>query len=275
MTSRAAKTIEAFGDEWHRFDQLHLSDQEFEVIYNSYFSVLPKHCINIRSSIADVGAGSGRFAQMNARKCMRLVAFEPSKAVELCRKKLSSFSNATVIKATIEQIPSEFENNFDLVYCLGVLHHTDSIRCSLEKVCTLVKPAGYILLYIYYNFDNRSHFFKTIWVISNIVRLIVARLPQRVKYVVSDVLAVLVYFPLAKISAFAEALGLDVASIPLSTYRKYSFKTMRTDSLDRFGTRIEHRMSREQLAHELSRLGFVDIKFSEKVPFWTVSAMKA
>ena len=154
------------------------------------------------------------------------------------------------------------------------MHHTDSIRRSLEKVCTLLKPKAYILLYIYYNFDNRSLLFRVVWTMSNIVRLVVSKLPNRVKYIVADTLAALVYYPLAKASALAESFGFNVSSIPLSTYRKYSFKTMRTDSLDRFGTRIEHRMSKNQLEFELSRLGFTNIKFSQKVPFWTVYAVK-
>ena len=272
--SRSSRTIDAFGDEWLRFDQSHLSDKEFEIIYNSYFSVLPSEAINLTSVVADVGAGSGRFARVNANRCKKIVAFEPSKAADLCKQKLSRFSNASVVKSTIEDISSDYEEMFDVVYCLGVLHHTESIRQSLEKVSTLVKANGWILLYVYYNFDNKSRLFRAIWAVSNILRLALSRFPQRIKYIVADLLAAVVYFPLARLSAVVETFGQDVSSIPLSTYRKYSFNTMRTDSLDRFGTRIEHRMSKSQLTHELSRLGFKDIRFSKKVPYWTVCAIK-
>lgn len=203
-----------------------------------------------------------------------MIAFEPSKAATLCKRRLESHDNAYVLQSTIQDIPKSFEKMFDLVYSLGVLHHTDSIRVSLEKLSTLVKPGGHILLYIYYSFDNRSALFKAIWIASNNVRLIVSGLPKDLKYIVADILAALVYLPLAKISALAEKLGFNVSSFPLSTYRKYSFKTMRTDSLDRFGTRIEHRISKQQLEYELSRNGFTNITFSDNVPYWTVCALK-
>ena len=44
--------------------------------------------------------------------------------------------------------------------------------------------------------------------------------------------------------ACAERLGTDVRHFPLSAYRDRSFYTMRTDALDRFGTRLERRFSR-------------------------------
>lgn len=274
MSDRVKKTIEGFGDEWLRFDQSHLSNHEFSVIYDSYFSVLPKGCIDSSSLVADIGAGSGRFALINAPKCNKIVAFEPSNAATLCQEKLKQFPNATVISSTIDEIPIHFHSNFDLVYCLGVLHHTASIRSSLEKISKLVKPGGYILLYVYYNFDNKSLVFRAIWFVSNLIRLFVSRLPSKIKYIIADAFAVLIYLPLAKISASLEAFGFDVSSIPLSTYRKYSFQTMRTDSLDRFGTRIEHRISKMQLHNELSRIGFTNIRFSNNVPYWTVCALK-
>ncbi len=274
MSTREEKTIEAFGDEWSRFNQHHLSNREFNIIYDSYFSILPDGCISTEAILADVGAGSGRFADINASKCKELIAFEPSKAATVCKNRLDSHDNAYVLQSTIQDIPKSFEKMFDLVYSLGVLHHTDSIRVSLEKLSTLVKPGGHILLYIYYSFDNRSPLFKAIWMASNNIRLVVSGLPKSLKYIVADILAALVYLPLAKISRLAEKFGFNVSNIPLSTYRKYSFKTMRTDSLDRFGTRIEHRMSKQQLEYELSRNGFTNITFSDNVPYWTVCALK-
>ena len=45
-----------------------------------------------------------------------------------------------------------------------------------------------------------------------------------------------------------ERLGCDVSGWPLSAYRALSFYSMRTDALDRFGTRIEHRMTRSEIS---------------------------
>jgi hypothetical protein len=61
---------------------------------------------------------------------------------------------------------------------------------------------------------------------------------------------------------------MDVTNFPLSGYRVLSYYTMRTDALDRFGTRLEHRFSRRQIREMLEAAGFVDIVFHDGEPFW-------
>jgi hypothetical protein len=77
-----------------------------------------------------------------------------------------------------------------------------------------------------------------------------------------------VYYPLARGAALAERLGMDVDHWPLSAYdRRRSFDMMRTDSLDRFGTRLEKRYSRDQMEALLHDAGLTDIRFCSSV-FW-------
>lgn len=45
-------------------------------------------------------------------------------------------------------IPKEWHNKYDLVFDIGVLEHTADIFQSLENVCNLTKPGGWILLYL-------------------------------------------------------------------------------------------------------------------------------
>jgi len=54
----------------------------------------------------------------------------------------------------------------------------------------------------------------------------------------------------------------------LTIYRRQGFYTMRTDALDRFGTRLEQRFTRDEIKHMMKAAGLVDIRFSEKMPFW-------
>ena len=91
---------------------------------------------------------------------------------------------------------------------------------------------------------------------------------------VTDVLAVLVYYPLARLSLVAERLGLTVASIPLSYYRNHSFYTMRTDSRDRFGTPLEKRFTRKEIASMMGAAGLNEVRFSERAPYWCAVGIK-
>ena len=50
---------------------------------------------------------------------------------------------------------------------------------------------------------------------------------------------------------------------------------MRTDALDRFGTRLEHRMTRRQIQSMMQKAGLRDIRCSNEVPFWCAVGRKA
>ena len=71
-----------------------------------------------------------------------------------------------------------------------------------------------------------------------------------------------------------DKLGIHSGNIPLSTYKKTSFYTMRTDALDRFGTRLEQRFTKKEIHSMMIDAGLTDIEFSNKVPFWTALGYK-
>ena len=63
-------------------------------------------------------------------------------------------------------------------------------------------------------------------------------------------------------------MGLNVSKFPLSTYSNRSFYAMRTDALDRFGTRLEQQFSRHQIKVMMEQAGLERVKLSESEPFW-------
>ena len=87
-------------------------------------------------------------------------------------------------------------------------------------------------------------------------------------------IALLIYFPLAKLSYILDKTGVRVKSIPLSFYRNSSFYTMRTDSLDRFGTPLEKRFTKEEIRIMMKKAGFVKITFLEGEPYWVCLGYK-
>jgi hypothetical protein len=68
---------------------------------------------------------------------------------------------------------------------------------------------------------------------------------------------------------------MNVGGVPLSAYRNASFYTMRTDALDRFGTRLEQRFSRPQIEHMMAAAGLTNIRFSDKEPYWVACGVRA
>ena len=69
-------------------------------------------------------------------------------------------------------------------------------------------------------------------------------------------------------------MGFNVRNFPLSAYRNRSFYTMCTDALDRFGTSLENRFSRDQIKFMMKQSGLERIVFSEQEPFWCAVGYK-
>ena len=95
--------------------------------------------------------------------------------------------------------------------------------------------------------------------------------PPRPKQLVTDLIALTVYWPL-----FASPLAVVDCPwlLPLSYYRHCSFYTMRTDARDRFGTPLEQRFSRAQISQMCISAGLVDLRFSSHAPYWCVVASR-
>ena len=109
----------------------------------------------------------------------------------------------------------------------------------------------------------------------NTFSLATVKLKVSVQYCVSYFLALFIYLPLARISLAIEFLGIKVNSIPLSYYSNKSFYTMRTDSLDRFGTRLEKRFSKSEIKLMMKEAGLERIKFSDSEPYWVALGYKS
>ena len=56
--------------------------------------------------------------------------------------------------------------------------------------------------------------------------------------------------------------------IPLSYYVGKSMNIIRNDALDRFGTPLEKRFSKETIRQMMNDCGLTDVVFSEKMPYW-------
>lgn len=267
-------TVESFGEEWSKFNSF--NEQEISQIGNDYFDIVSEKMLNQHSYVLDVGCGTGRWTKYVAERAEFVEAVDPSQAVISAANLLRDQKNVRVTQASVETIPFA-DNSFDFVFSLGVLHHIPDTFAAMQSCVNKVKVGGYFLIYLYYNLDNRGIFYKLLFQISNIFRVIISKLPQKLKAFVCDLIAVFVYVPfvlLSKIVAKTPFLRKFVEYIPLSYYRKVTFNVIRNDALDRMGTPLEQRFSRTQVEEMLRKTGLTNIQFSNKAPYWHAVGQK-
>jgi SAM-dependent methyltransferase len=261
-------TVSGFGDEWTRFDQTALSPEELVRQFNGYFDIFPWHQLAPDAEGFDFGCGSGRWARLVAPRVGRLFCFDgSSEAAGVAARVLASQPNCTVAVATLETLPLA-DDSMDFGYALGVLHHIPDTGAALRQCVRKLRMNAPFLVYLYYRFDNQPRWYAALWRLSEAVRFIVSRSPRPVRYILSQLLAGLVYLPLARFARLAERAGFNVHSFPLAIYRDRSFYSLRTDALDRFGTRLEQRFTRAEIEAMMRAGGLTDIVFSDHAPFW-------
>ena len=267
MSNVDIKTVEGFGDEWERFDQSALNERERNEIFSGYFAIFPWDVLPPNAVGCDIGCGSGRWAKLVAPRVGHLHCVDPSVAIDVAKRNLVGQPNVSFHQAGVDDLPLA-DGSMDFGYSLGVLHHIPNTAAAMTACVKTLKPGAPFLVYLYYAFDNRPAWFRAIWKASDLVRRVVANQPHGLRYFLSQILAVTLYWPLARAASLAERAGLNVENWPLTAYRGLSFYTMRTDALDRFGTQLEQRFTRAEIDAMMRASGLENIQFSEKPAFW-------
>ncbi len=267
------KLITDFGNEWSSFDQINLSLEEKKKIFNDYFSIFPKNFLNKSNKGFDLGSGSGRWAYFIAPHVRELICIEPSKAIEVSKINLSQFNNIKFLREKVSNLSIKNES-MDFGYSLGVLHHIIDTEEALKICVNKLKIGAPFLLYLYYNLDNKPFIFRIIYKISNILRLLISRLPFFFKKTICTIIAISIYYPLARICKFLKYFKISTKNIPLSYYSDKSFYIMQNDSLDRFGTKIEKRYSKKEITEMMIASGLTNIFFKDGFPYWVSIGFK-
>tara|TARA_B100000614_G_C14534407_1_gene487842 strand:+ start:758 stop:1588 length:831 start_codon:yes stop_codon:yes gene_type:complete len=268
------KVADDFGAEWEKYDQSALDENQLKIAWNQYFKIFPFNKLVSNAEGFDMGCGSGRWAKFVAPLVGKLNCIDPSvRALNVAKKNLFEFENISFINASVSDDMLPFESQ-DFGYCLGVLHHIPDTKKGIESCAKALKKGAPFLLYLYYNFENRSFVFKFIWKITDFIRKIISSLPSKLKMLVCYLIALFIYYPLARISLIFTKLKINPKFMPLSDYKDKKFYFMKTDALDRFGTSLEKRFSRQEITEMLENAGFENINFSNEMPYWVCISSK-
>ena len=272
-----ARTTEGFGLEWSTFTQnsSDLTTEERQRLFDQYFGIFPWSDLPRDAQGLDAGCGTGRWGALVAPRVGRLHLLDASpQALEVARQNLAHAGNVEFHLASVGDIPLP-DRGLDFAYSLGVLHHVPDTLGAIRHIASKLKPGAPFLIYLYYALDNRPVWFRAVWKATNAARLVISRFPAWGKLATSQLIAAMVYWPLAKLCALLNSAGLSTKSIPLEAYKDCSFYTMRTDAYDRFCTALEKRFTRAEIENMLTSAGFDRVKFLEDVPFWCAVARRA
>ncbi|MEK6648959.1 MAG: class I SAM-dependent methyltransferase [Actinomycetota bacterium] len=276
--NRDEHVISHFGGEWKVFNYLDAEQlEEVQEQFGAYIRPLPKEVLDKTDLlIGDFGAGSGRWAHFLLDYAKELWLVEPgTESFALLRERFVKNEKVHLLNETVSE-NSVPEESLDLAVSLGVLHHVPDTLRGIQDIYKKMKPGGYFLCYLYYALENKPFIYRLIWKLSNGFRFFISKLPYVARRIVCELIAAVIYFPLARMSKLLSKVGISSQNIPLHHYQDMTFYVMRNDAYDRFGTSLEQRFTKEQITQLLDKAGFdlSTLVFSNDEPFWTFSVVK-
>jgi ubiquinone/menaquinone biosynthesis C-methylase UbiE len=272
------RVTRGFGREWSTFrqDSDHLSQQQRQAIFEDYFRIFPWHLLPPGGGVGlDVGCGTGRWSMLLAPRVQHLHLLDPSAdALNVARENLRGMNNVSYHLQGVAAIPLP-PKSLDFAFSLGVLHHVPDTEAAIAAIADKLKLNAPFLVYLYYALDNRPIWYRLLWRVTDLTRLVVSRLPHPLRLAISQTVAALIYWPLARVARLMSQRGRQASALPLSYYADKSFYVIRTDAYDRLCTRLEKRFRRDEIERMLTRAGFKNVTFSNKQPFWCAVGTKS
>ena len=262
--------VEGFGEEWSRFSNEELDIDELQQMFGLYTDLFPWDDLPDNAEGFDAGCGSGRWARFFAPRVGRLHCIDASKsALDVARRTLAAQPNVEFRHEDLSALGLK-DASCDFGYALGVFHHIPDTERAMAACTAKLKPGAPFLVYLYHDLGDRAWSQRCLLRVVSAARFVIARLPSKIRWLVTDALAIVIYWPLARVARLVERFGGEPSFLPLFQYRHRSFYVMRNDALDRFGTRLEKRYGKEEVRDLLEDAGLENVVFSEGPPWWVV-----
>ncbi len=196
--------------------------------------------------VLDVGVGAGRYADVVSRWGAEVVGVDLSIAVNAADETLGRRSNVHLVQADLFALPFE-PASFDVLYSIGVLHHTPDTRRAFLSVAPFVKPGGWAAVWVYS--AHNTWFMKG----AEFWRRFTPHLPLRLVYLLSA-LAVPLY-PVWRLPPFKFILQplFPIAHHPMALWRWL-------DTFDYYTPRYQWKHWYREVWKWFREAGYVDIE---------------
>jgi SAM-dependent methyltransferase len=138
----------SFGFQWLKHNKTQLDDENSRRSEKDFILRTRLTPEDLKGKLVlDVGCGMGRYAEVATRWGAYVVGIDLSQAVEAAAGNLAE-RNAAILQADAFRLPFAPES-FDIIYSLGVLHHTPDCERAVKGLAQFLKPEGILSVWLY------------------------------------------------------------------------------------------------------------------------------
>lgn len=166
-----------FGFEWEKYNQIY---KNYLVEFKNWVDPLTPDFFRDKK-VLDAGCGMGRNSYwVLTWGAKEVIAFDfGERSVLAAKENLAKFDNAKVVWKSIYDI--SWQEEFDLVFCIGVLHHLKDPQLALKNLVRSLKKGGTLLVWVY-GFEGYEWIVKYV---SPVRKNITSKLPLPVVHFLS------------------------------------------------------------------------------------------
>ena len=156
--------VSSFSYEWNRWNTVQLDSangtHESEDTFHEKTGFAPADLKG--KLVLDVGCGAGRFLDIASRWGATVVGVDLSFAVDAAHRSMGGRPNVSVVQADVNRLPFRPET-FDVIFSIGVLHHSRNTREAFLHLPPLLKDDGEIAVWLYYYTDHLYNVATDFW----------------------------------------------------------------------------------------------------------------
>ncbi len=219
VSQKEGATQERFGFEWMRYPG---SLPEDETIFLEETQVEKREWKN--RWVLDAGCGMGRYSRVAHSLGAHVVALDLGGALARLQDLAQNSERLHLVQGDLLHLPLKKEK-FDIIYSLGVIHHTVSPRTCVQAFTQRLKPNGKLTVWVYGRADSYQNFKSNplklnrkslekirffVWIIvdlrellSHSLRSVTVHLPYKLLYCCCYPLAVFGKIPFFKFLTFS------------------------------------------------------------------------
>lgn len=236
--------------EWHWQWSHHQSETEF-----LFFDwIAPRTLNDFRGKrVLDAGCGGGHHVRLVAPVAQHVTGLDLN-AASVASQRLADFSNVQIIEGDIAR--HQTSEPFDLVYCVGVIQHTDNPDETFDNLKRLCNRGGLLIVWCYSREGN-----ELVWrVVEPLRKIFLRHMSRKVVEVISYLITVALYIPIYTLYF------LPLPKLPFYEYfqnfRKLSFYRNMLNVFDKLNAPQTEFISRSRIDEWFNHDDFDDISIT-------------